>query len=80
MNFQKISWDDVPEEQVNDKMIRKMIYGDKIMIARMKFKDGFIVPMHSHENEQITQVQKGTIRFGLNLKIHNRLIYMLVIL
>ena len=63
MNFQKISWDDVPEEQVNDKMIRKMIYGDKIMIARMKFKDGFIVPMHSHENEQITQVQKGTIRF-----------------
>ena len=80
MNFQKISWDDVPEEQVNDKMIRKMIYGDKIMIARMKFKDGFIVPMHSHENEQITQVQKVLFDSGLNLKIHNRLIYMLVIL
>lgn len=61
MNFQKISWDDVPEEQVNDKMIRKMIYGDKIMIARMKFKDGFIVPMHSHENEQITQDRKSVV-------------------
>ena len=28
------------------------------MIVKMKFKDGFIVPMHSHMNEQITQVNK----------------------
>ncbi len=61
--IQKISWEDVPEEQVNPSMKRKLVYGDKIMIARMKFKDGFLVPLHSHENEQITQVQTGTIRF-----------------
>lgn len=59
----KVNWDDVPEEQVNPSMKRKMIWGEKIMIARMQFKDGFTVPMHSHENEQVTQVQKGTIRF-----------------
>ena len=61
--MKKISWDDVPEEQVNPSMKRKLVYGDKIMIARMRFKDGFVVPLHHHENEQITQVQKGTIRF-----------------
>lgn len=61
--IKKINWDDVTEEQVNPSMKRKMIWGEKIMIAKMKFKDGFTVPMHSHENEQITQVQKGTIRF-----------------
>jgi len=61
--IQKISWQDVPEEQVNPLMKRKLVYGDKIMIAKMKFKDGFVVPKHSHENEQITQVTFGTMRF-----------------
>lgn len=59
----KIKWSDVPVEQVNDKMQRQLVYGKKIMIAKMKFKDGFLVPQHSHENEQITQVQKGIIKF-----------------
>ncbi len=59
----KNNWDEVVEEQVNPSMKRKIIYGEKIMIAKMKFKDGFVVPLHSHENEQITEVQKGTIRF-----------------
>ncbi len=59
----KINWDAVPTEQVTPQMQRKLVYGDKVMIARMKFNDGFRVPMHSHENEQITQVISGTIRF-----------------
>ncbi len=59
----KINWNDVKEEQVNPKMKRKFIYGEKIMIARMEFEDGFTVPWHSHENEQITEVQQGTLRF-----------------
>jgi quercetin dioxygenase-like cupin family protein len=59
----KINWDDVPVEQVTDKMQRKMIYGEKVMVARMKFKDGFLVPLHNHVNEQVTQVISGTMRF-----------------
>ena len=59
----KINWYDVPVEQVTDKMQRKMIYGEKVMVARMKFKDGFLVPLHDHVNEQVTQVISGTIRF-----------------
>lgn len=63
--IQKINWDEVPEEQVNPSMLRKMVYGDKVMIVKMKFKDGFVVPWHSHENEQISEVISGTIRFWL---------------
>jgi len=59
----KINWDEIPVDQVTPKMQRKLVYGDKIMIAKMKFKDGFLVPLHTHENEQITQVISGTIRF-----------------
>ncbi len=61
--IEKINWDNVPEEEVTPKMFRKIVSGDKIMIAKMRFKDGFVVPLHSHENEQITQVLSGKIRF-----------------
>ena len=61
--IEKVTWEDVPTEEVTPKMARKIVAGQKLMIARMKFKDGFVVPLHSHENEQITQVISGTIRF-----------------
>ena len=61
--LEKISWDTVPVETVNPSMERKIVSGEKMMIARMKFKDGFRVPLHYHVNEQITQVISGTIRF-----------------
>jgi len=59
----KIRWSEVEREQVAPKMERRMIYGDQIMVTKMKFKDGFVVPLHSHENEQVTEVISGTIRF-----------------
>ena len=39
--IKKIHWDDVPTEQVGPKMERKLVYGEKVMVAKMKFKDGF---------------------------------------
>ena len=59
----KINWEEVPVEVVNPSMSRQIVAGEKIMIVRMEFKDGFIVPLHHHVNEQITQVISGTIRF-----------------
>ncbi len=61
--MEKINWDDVRAEQVNPKMKRQFIHGEKIMIAKMEFEDGFTVPWHSHENEQITEVLEGVLRF-----------------
>jgi len=59
----KINWNTIKEEQVAPKMKRKFIYGEKTMIAKMEFEDGFTVPWHFHENEQITEVYEGTLRF-----------------
>ena len=61
--MEKRAWEDVPVEQVNPKMKRRFIYGEKVMIARMEFEDGFTVPWHAHHNEQITEVYQGTLRF-----------------
>ena len=61
--IEKINWKEVPTEEVNLSMSRQIICGEKLMIAKMKFKDGFIVPLHSHHHEQVTQVVSGQMRF-----------------
>ena len=61
--LQTIDWDSVPLEAVNDSMQRRIVTGELMTVARIYFKDGFVVPRHSHHNEQITQVIKGTLRF-----------------
>lgn len=66
--IKKLNWNDVPTEEVTPDMHRKIISGEKLMLARMKFKDGFVVPLHTHENEQITSVFSGTIRFWFGEK------------
>jgi quercetin dioxygenase-like cupin family protein len=61
--MEKTNWNNVSVEQVNPKMKRRFIHGEKVMIAKMEFEDGFTVPWHSHENEQVTEVFEGTLRF-----------------
>lgn len=59
----KMNWDAVVMEEVNPSMKRQIITGEKLMVARMHFKDGFVVPLHSHVHEQVTQVVSGQMRF-----------------
>jgi len=61
--LKKINWNDVTTEEVTPSMHRKIVTGEKLMIAKMKFKDGFLVPLHQHIHEQVTQVIYGQIRF-----------------
>jgi quercetin dioxygenase-like cupin family protein len=61
--LRNINWDNVPTEEVNSSMKRRIVTGEKLMIARMNFKDGFVVPLHHHIHEQVTQVVSGKMRF-----------------
>lgn len=61
--LQVINWKEIELETVNASMQRRIITGEKMTVARIYFDDGFTVPMHSHPNEQITQVLKGQMRF-----------------
>ncbi len=64
-NVELLQWDDIPMETVNPSMRRQIITGELMTVARIYFKDGFLVPMHSHHNEQITQVISGVLKFRL---------------
>ncbi len=61
--IQSINWEEIEMETVNDSMCRRIVTGEKMTVAKIYFDDGFVVPLHCHHNEQITQVIKGQMRF-----------------
>ncbi len=58
-------WNDIPLEELSDTLARKLINGDRMMLAHVYLKKGAIVPRHSHENEQITYILEGGLRFWI---------------
>ena len=58
-------WDDMPKEVVSETLDRRFITGDRIMLSHVYLKKGSIVPRHSHENEQITYILEGGLRFWI---------------
>ena len=56
---------DIPLEKVTDQIDRRLITGDRMMLAHVYLKKGSIVPKHSHENEQITYILEGGLRFWI---------------
>jgi len=51
------------EEQLNDLLSRRLITGDRMMLAHVYLKKGCVVPRHAHENEQLTYILEGALKF-----------------
>lgn len=58
-------WEDIPREKLNPLLERRLITGDRIMLTHVYLKKGCVVPMHHHENEQMTYVLDGALKFWL---------------
>ena len=58
-------WDDLPQEHLTEKLDRRFISGERLMLAQIVLKKGCQVPRHSHENEQATYVLEGAMLFKL---------------
>ena len=56
-------WEDVPREELHERLSRRLITGDRVMLAHVYLKQGCVVPRHSHENEQFTYILEGALRF-----------------
>src|SRR6266849_5955295 len=59
------TWESVPLEVMSDMISRKVISGDKAMVAQVFLKKGAVVPEHHHESEQITYILEGALKFEL---------------
>jgi quercetin dioxygenase-like cupin family protein len=58
-------WDDMPKEEVTGALSRRLITGDRMMLAHVYLKKGCVVPKHQHENEQLTYVLEGALHFWI---------------
>lgn len=57
------NWATIPREELNEKAMRQVIHTERMTIARLLLRQGAIVGMHHHENEQVTMLKSGALRF-----------------
>ena len=56
-------WDEIPLEKITEMVSRKIVAGDREMLAQTYLKRGALVPLHAHVSEQMTYVLQGALRF-----------------
>src|SRR6202522_3667253 len=61
-------WETVELEAMSDLISRKVISGEKAMVAQVFLKKDAVVPEHHHESEQITYILEGALKFELEGK------------
>lgn len=63
--LQYTGFDQIPVENLNPLFTRQMVWGERAMLARIVLRKGAVVPEHHHENEQITYIVEGALRFTM---------------
>ena len=56
-------WDDLPKEELKPDLHRRLIPAELMTIGHVYLDKGCIVPKHSHDNEQLTYILSGALRF-----------------
>ena len=60
-----LAWDDIDREAVTDDIARRLFTGERMMLAHVYLDKGAIVPKHHHDNEQLTWIVSGSLRFWI---------------
>ncbi|MEX2152984.1 MAG: cupin domain-containing protein [Gemmatimonadaceae bacterium] len=58
-------WEEMPKERVSPMLERRLVTGERMMLAHVYLKKGCIVPRHQHENEQLTYILEGSLKFWI---------------
>ena len=58
-------WDEMPKERVTDDIHRRLVTGERMMLAHVYLDKGAVVPTHQHDNEQLTYILEGALRFWI---------------
>jgi quercetin dioxygenase-like cupin family protein len=56
-------WDEIALDKVTEMLSRKIVSGEREMLVQIYIKRGCLVPMHTHDSEQMTYVLQGALRF-----------------
>lgn len=55
------TWDEFPTVEYVRGVFRQAVSGEKTMMTRIVYRDGVVIPEHSHEAEQIMLVERGRL-------------------
>jgi quercetin dioxygenase-like cupin family protein len=56
-------WDEIALDKVTEMLSRKIVTGEREMLVQVYMKRGCLVPLHSHQSEQMTYVLQGALKF-----------------
>ena len=59
-------WSDIAPEQINPTISRRYVTGDHVTLARFELKQGSVIPLHAHPNEQVSFVVSGQLNFRID--------------
>lgn len=62
-SYHGLNWDEIPQERLNEKIVRQIILGDELMLVKLTMQAGAVVQRHSHSNEQMSYILMGRIIF-----------------
>src|ERR1700757_3550217 len=62
------TWEEMEMEKMSECIGRKIIAGEKAMVAQVFLAKGAVVPEHHHESEQITYILEGALEFEIGGK------------
>lgn len=63
LTFQQRDWSTIPVERLAEGIERQMIWGDRLMVCRLRLAPRVVTAVHSHPHEQITLVERGRATF-----------------
>lgn len=55
------TWDEFPTVEYVKGVHRQAVSGEKVMMTRIVYRDGVVIPDHHHEAEQIMLVERGRL-------------------
>jgi quercetin dioxygenase-like cupin family protein len=59
------NWSTIPRVQVSEGIERQTVCGDRVMVCRLRIAPRTVTPLHAHEQEQITLVERGRAVFTI---------------
>jgi quercetin dioxygenase-like cupin family protein len=65
LGFPKRDWATIPVERIADGIERQMVWGERLMVCRLRLAPNVVTAVHSHPHEQITLVERGRVLFTI---------------
>ena len=66
LSAQHVNWSGVPATRVGEGIERQMVWGERVMVCRLRIAPRTVTPVHSHPHEQVTLVERGPVEFTID--------------